>query len=266
LGVKPIDTVIVNPLASVGVKERGSLRKKMMGQGERVLFLGLGTLPSMTIGQFRAILAHEYGHFAHRDTSGGNLAKRVDFSIHSIVVNLAGSGLAHWYNPAWLFVSGYYRIYKRITLGASRLHETLADRYAVIAYGKEDLIDGIRHVIHQQLVFLRQLDLEIKNAVEVGRDLNNVYSLPDIEEETEIVKLKEAYESLLNRPTSPYDSHPAPIDRFRMIEQLEGIPQVQTDPSPAWDLIDDIANLQLKMTRVIQQRIPQLQSQPDEIA
>jgi hypothetical protein len=79
------------------------------------------------------------------------------------------------------------------------------------------------------------------------------------------VKLKEAYESLLNRPTSPYDSHPVPIDRFRMIEQLEGIPQVQTDPSPAWDLIDDIANLQLKMTRVIQQRIPQLQSQPDEI-
>ena len=82
----------------------------------------------MTQGQFKAILAHEYGHFSNRDTAGGDLARWVRASIYRMAYNLAVSGQARWYNPAWLFINGFHRGFLRITQGASRLQEILADR------------------------------------------------------------------------------------------------------------------------------------------
>jgi hypothetical protein len=37
----------------------------------RILGLGLATLDSLPIGELKAILAHEYAHFSHRDTAYG---------------------------------------------------------------------------------------------------------------------------------------------------------------------------------------------------
>jgi Zn-dependent protease with chaperone function len=76
-------------------------------QGQRYLILGMGALAGLTEGELGAILAHEYGHFNHRDTVGGNFVNPVQRSLHSIARNLASAGLATWYNPAWWFVNIY---------------------------------------------------------------------------------------------------------------------------------------------------------------
>jgi hypothetical protein len=38
-------------------------------------------------------------------------------------------------NPAWWFATGFYRIFLRVSQGAARLQEILADRRAAEAYG-----------------------------------------------------------------------------------------------------------------------------------
>ena len=89
----------------------------------------------MTQGQLKAVLAHEYGHFVNRDTAGGGLALAVRRAVWQMAESLASGGAARWYNPAWLFVTGFHKLFLRVSQGASRLQEILADRWAALAYG-----------------------------------------------------------------------------------------------------------------------------------
>jgi len=255
VGTRPIEEIYVSPGTEIGVMEQGSIWQKLRGAGRRVLILGLGALPGMTQSQFQAILAHEYGHFSNRDTAGGNLAGLVRASLYQMAFSLAATGQARWYNPAWLFVNGFYRIYLRITLGASRLQEILADRYAAAAYGAGNLIRGLHHMIRQELAFGAGVNSEIKESREQGRELRNLYTLPlskggDLPED-----MAEAKAEILSRPTSPYDSHPAPKDRFELLERLGAQDQEDEDPAPVWDLLEDPDALQAEMTEVIERLV-----------
>ena len=245
---RPIDAIYVSPTTELGVMERGGIWQKLRGGGERALVLGLGALPGMTQGQFQAILAHEYGHFSNRDTAGGNLAGRVRASLYQMAHGLAASGQARWYNPAWLFVNGFYRIYLRITLGASRLQEILADRYAAAAYGAANLIAGLRHLIHQELVFDAGANSEIRASIDQERQLQNLYTLHPAGGAELPDDLADKEAEILERPTSAYDSHPAPRDRIALLERLASAGSGDDLSEPVWDLFADPQALQDEMT------------------
>jgi Zn-dependent protease with chaperone function len=251
---RPVDAIYVTPGTNIGVTERGSLLKKLQSAGQRCLILGLGALPGMTQAQFKAILAHEYGHFSNRDTAGGNLARRVQASIYQMAYTLASTGQARWYNPAWLFVNGFHRLFLRITLGASRLQEILADRYAALAYGVQNSVDGLMHIVRQGLVFDAQVSQEIKTAMGHNRGLQNLYLLPPIQG-TMLKQLEAKVEQRMNRPTSTYDSHPAIQDRIRLVRQLDSGSEVEGSQEPAWDLLPDAESLQQEMTAHVQQNV-----------
>ena len=255
VGTRPIEEMYVSPTTEIGVMERGSMLQKLRGSGRRVLILGLGALPGMTQAQLRAILAHEYGHFSNRDTAGGNLAGLVRASLYQMAYSLAATGQARWYNPAWLFVNGFYRIYLRITLGASRLQEILADRYAAAAYGAGNLIRGLQHMIRQELAFGAGVNSEIEESREQDRELRNLYTLPLVKGGALPEDVAKAEEEILSRPTSPYDSHPAPKDRFELLERLGARDQEDEDPEPVWDLLEDADALQAEMTELINKAV-----------
>jgi Zn-dependent protease with chaperone function len=248
VGTRPIDAIYVSPTTELGVMERGGIWQKLRDVGERALVLGLGALPGMTQGQFQAILAHEYGHFSNRDTAGGDLASQVRASLHQMAYGLAAAGRARWYNPAWLFVNGFYRIYLRITLGASRLQEILADRYAAAAYGAANLIAGLRHLIHQALVFDAGANSEIKASIDQGRQLQNLYTLHPAGGAELPADLVDKEAKILERPTSAYDSHPAPRDRIALLERLASVGSGDDVSEPVWDLFADPQALQDEMT------------------
>lgn len=260
LRTRPIESVFVTPGTGIGVMERGGAWEQVRGEATRTLLLGLGALPGMTQGQFRAILAHEYGHFAHRDTAGGRLAQRVKLSIDQLALRLALAGQAHVYNPAWLFVNGFYRIYLRITLGASRLQEILADRYAALAYGSQELADGLRHILGQSLAFNLQVSQEIGQANESGRELANLYALPPIQAGEPRAQYDAQLAELLEQPTSPYDSHPAPKDRLALLDEIDSRSSSYGDADPVWDLIPSAQALQAEMTRRVQQDLRQAEA------
>jgi Zn-dependent protease with chaperone function len=127
--------------------------RQLTGRNERCLILGAGILEGMSLGPFRAILAHEYGHLSNQDTAGGGFALAVRRSLHTMAENLAARGAAGWYNPAWLFLNGFYSIFLRISQGASRLQEVLADRWAALSYGAQAFEEGLRHAITQSIRF-----------------------------------------------------------------------------------------------------------------
>jgi Zn-dependent protease with chaperone function len=214
----------------------------------------------MTQGQFKAILAHEYGHFSNRDTAGGNVAMQVNASMGNMARQLAVKGLAQWYSPVWLFVNVFYRIFLRVTLGASRLQEVLADRYAAMAYGSANLIEGLLHVVKQSVAFHLQVDEEIRGAVEQNRELNNLYVLSPLEGKS-YEAAETRYKQIFHQPTSMYDSHPSLQDRQRLVASIQSPRREADDENPVWDLIPDAEELKSKMTQRVAQNIQLRQMQ-----
>jgi Zn-dependent protease with chaperone function len=249
IGTRPVDNVYMTPGTDLAVTERGGMMRQLRGSSERCLILGVGVLDGLRLGPFKAILAHEYGHFSNRDTAGGGLALAVRRSLLTMAHSLAESGAAAWYNPAWLFLNGFNLIFLRISQGASRLQETLADRWAVFAYGAKAFEQGLRHVVEQSVRFDAHANSTIQEVVDGKLALSNLYSFKPskLPSETEILK---AVADAIDAKPSPYDSHPAPADRFRLVHALPARQAV--DPADAgreaWELFEDPAGIQAWMT------------------
>jgi hypothetical protein len=73
------------------------------------------------------VLAHEYGHLSHRDTAGGDVALRVNRDMMKFAYAMARAGQAVWWNTAFQFLRVYHFLFRRISHGATRLQEVLAD-------------------------------------------------------------------------------------------------------------------------------------------
>jgi Zn-dependent protease with chaperone function/Flp pilus assembly protein TadD len=254
LEVKPVDTIYVTPWSGIAVYERGSILQKLRGTGKRSLILGMGAMPGLTQGQLTAILAHEYGHFSNRDTAGGDLAHQVYASLVQMAQRLLRGGAAQIFNPVWLFVLGYQRIFLRITLGASRLQEILADRYAAIAYGGQNFIEGLQSVIRQDIAFPLQANYEIRRSLDLNQPLYNLYDLPP--QENLQGELEKQVEEAMSRSTSQYDSHPAPKERMELVERLH-VPYspVQENKLSALRLFPNPEELQRELTAQVMKNI-----------
>jgi Zn-dependent protease with chaperone function len=167
-----------------------------------------------------------------------------------LAYRLATTGQARWYNPAWLFVNGYYRIFLRITLGASRLQEILADRYAAIAYGAQNFIDALTHIVHRTVAFNAQVNHEVKAALAEKRSLQNVYALIAPDSDNEQAQINSQVQQIINRPTSAYDSHPATADRIKYVQAIP-MTSEEKNSNPVWDLFPNAEALQDEMTTII---------------
>jgi Zn-dependent protease with chaperone function len=254
VGTRPVDKIYITPGTEIAVTERGGIMKNMRGKGQRCLILGFGALIGMSQGQLRAILAHEYGHFSNRDTAGGGLARQVLISVRSMGMGLAMNGLAAWYNPAWWFVNGFHRVFLRITLGASRLQEILADRYAAVSYGAQNFIDGLKHVIRQSVLFNFQVTNEIQGALQQDIPLQNLYSLPAPQTSEAKTQVEEAIHEAMKKPTGAYDSHPSLHDREELVLKIQTAPSAMNwdDQDPVWNLLQNAEGLKLEMTAQVQ--------------
>ena len=256
VGTRPVDSVFVTPGTEIAVFERGGLLRQLRDRSQRCLLVGVGALADMDVPAFEAVLAHEYGHFVNRDTAGGRLALAVRRSMLHLGSGLAKGGAARWYNPAWLFVTGFYRLFLRVSQGASRLQELLADRWAARLYGPEAFARGLRHVVEREVRFRVSADAVLKAAVQFRRPVVNLYeeaaalgaSGDDVE-----AKIRSA----MDRQTSPYDSHPAPADRLRLVGTLatDGDRRPRNGPDEVWHLFTERDALEREMTEQVRRNI-----------
>jgi len=257
IDTRPVETVYMTPGTDVAVMERGGFLRQLAGKRRRCLLLGVGVLEGMRLGPFKAVLAHEYGHFSNEDTAGGGFALAVRRSIITMGQGLARGGAAAWYNPAWLFVNGFYRVFLVISQGASRLQETLADRWAASLYGAAAFEEGLRHVIERSIRFDSHINRTLNEVTKASAALPNLYEYRPAAAGTTEEDLARAVEAALNAEPSPYDSHPSPSHRFAWVRLIPSAGAAATagDDAPVWDLFSDRKDLERRLTDVVRERV-----------
>lgn len=250
VGTRPVDEIRITPATDMAVYERGSASERRMDAAHRVLILGVGLISGFEQGAFRAVLAHEYGHFAHRDTAGGDVAMRVRRDMMLFAVALYERGQAVWWNLAFQFLRLYDFLFRRISHGATRLQEVLADRMAAHVYGPAAFEQGLRHVIARSIEFDTAVRLELQSAVQMKRSLHNVYALPTVSS----IDVRKRIADALTRPTTEDDTHPGPSDRFRLVSNVTHA-AAQNDSTPVWDLFADGKRLMAEMTATLARHV-----------
>jgi Zn-dependent protease with chaperone function len=231
LGTRPFDQIRICPGTEMAVYERGSYRDRRKDLGRRTLVLGLGLIPGFAQDKFRAVLAHEYGHLSHRDTAGGEVALRVDEDMVKFAYAMAEARQAVWWNVAFQFLRLYHFLFRRISHGATRLQEVLADRAAARLYGPLHFEEGLEHVVRRQVEFNHLTRKEFKESLKSGFGLHNIYRFEDPPEKA----LEEAIYKAICRKATEDDTHPSVLDRFRLVRRIVWSGE-QGSPGPMWDL------------------------------
>jgi len=250
MGTRPIDEIRITPLNDLAVYEKGTWREKMNDKGKRILILGTSVLNNFKKEDFKAVLAHEYGHFAHRDTAGGEVALRVQNDMTKYFIALYKAEQNTVWNVAFHFLRLYNFIFRRISHGATRLQEVLADKVAAETFGSRSFSNGLTHVIKRDIEFNKYANLEIEEAVKFKRPLNNLYDLNITHDDQIEDELKKA----LNARTTEDDTHPSPVDRFRYIDGIQSSNSIN-DSSLVKDLFQNWNTLTEEMTKALEDKV-----------
>jgi hypothetical protein len=250
VNTRPVDEIRITPGTDLAVYEKGTKRERSQDKAQRVLILGIGVLNDFKQNGFRAVLAHEYGHFTHRDTAGGDVAIRVNNDMVKFAHAMIANDQARWWNVAFQFLRIYHFIFRRISHGATRLQEVLADRIAALQYGPLAFEEGLTHVVQKSVEFHHLAAKEIEASVEAQRALQNLYELR-LDQSS---NLQQEIEESLNRKTSEDDTHPSPNDRFRLTRRISGVNEVPATGT-VWDLFKNREALTNEMTSLIQSEV-----------
>jgi Zn-dependent protease with chaperone function len=169
--------------------------------------------------------------------------------------SLASGGVATWYNPTWLFVKYFHRIFLRVSQGASRLQEILADQWAVHAYGGGNFAGGLAHTVATSVRFQKHADATLREVVDGELVLPNLYryvlAAPLAEAE-----VAEEVEKRMKAEPSPYDSHPRPVDRITWANEVSRTHGADAeDDAPAWALFADREALERRLTDEVRARV-----------
>src|SRR4029453_17876694 len=193
--------------------------------------------------------AHEYGHFAHRDTAGGEVALRVRRDITMFAIALYQRGQAAWWKLAFQFLRVYAFLFRRISHGAIRLQEVLADRMAAHVYGPAAFEEGLRHVIARSVEFETAVTMELRRAAQARRPVPDLYALPPLPTLASM-DVEKTIADAISRQTTEDDTHPSPSDRFRLVRDVSyngGRPE----STPVWDLFAARHQLTAEMTAAV---------------
>lgn len=245
IGTRPIDEIRLTPGTDMAVYERGSFRERVQDKAQRILILGVATLNDFKISAFRAVLAHEYGHFSHRDTAGGDVAIRVNRDMMNFAIAMAAQNQAVPWNIAFQFLRVYDFIFRRLSHGATRLQEVMADRVAVKTYGAKAFEEGLTHVIRRDVEFEDASYWEVTNAAQERRALQNLYEVKTVGE-----NIDEKIKEVINRPSTEDDTHPPPAERFRLARRIL-ISKIPPGEGMVWDLFKDRDALTNEMSQLI---------------
>lgn len=250
IGTRPVDEIRITTLTELAVYESGSKLEKMRNKAKRVLIVGTGILKDFKQNDFKAVIAHEYGHFSHRDTAGGEVALRVRNDMYKYIIALYQAGQTVWWNIAFQFLRLYDKIFRTISHGATRFQEVLADRLAAQTYGAGTFQDGLTYAVKRGLEFESFANYEIELAKKDNRPISNLYELTAGPE----ASVEEQFNTAMNRETTNDDTHPSPKDRFRYVEGM-GNMVLNSSNNYVRDLFKDWNAITHEMTENIKERI-----------
>lgn len=233
------------------VADRGGI----LGIGSRrIMGLGLPLLSTMTVSQFRAVLAHEFAHYYGGDTSLGPWVYKTKSSIVRVFENIGSVGklariaiLGVMYLVVATLLKWYFMGFLRVINLISRRQEYRADELACMIAGRTNLIDGLQTIHRTSAAWPSYWKQEVApilgegNLVAVGDGLTRFMSVPQISEAID----KTLEKRLREEKTQPYDTHPPLRDRIEaaMAFPADTAPQ---DSRPAAILLGDLQTAEMK--------------------
>jgi len=221
----PTDVFLVNDV-NAWVTQRGGT----MGFGShRVMGLGLPLLQGLTVSEFKAVLAHEFGHYAAGDVKLGPWIYKTRTAIGRALATLGDSWLTGIFNA-------YGRMFLRLTHAVSREQEFLADALAARTVHPAAMASALRKTEGLAPAFASYWESEVSPALEAG-------CLPPItrgfEQFLATAGIAQAVAQLVNTSevegrTDTFDTHPPMRERLAALARVAAQqPPVSSDPPAA---------------------------------
>lgn len=236
--------VYLLPEVSAWVGERGGF----LGLGrKRIMGLGLPLMELLTLSQFRAVVAHEFGHYCGGDTALGPWIYRTRSVIGQTIMGLAQRNSSLRKPFIW-----YGNYFLRVTHAISRQQELSADRLAATLIGAKPLGDGLRLVHQTAPAFQAYWSNDVCPALNVGLRpplLEGFHRFLTVNNVAELLE-KTLMTELNERKTDPYDTHPTLKERLAAIESLP-LGDIPKNEARATSLLGNAEELELPLLAAI---------------
>lgn len=216
LHMRPFTRVLLTPDGGAGVVEL----PRAWGGTVSYLLIGLPLLETLSLEQFRAVLAHELGHLR----GGDSRFTRATVRLNAIWERLYGRGggrafrkFAQWYFPR-LAVHSY---------AVRRHHERVADRLAAEVCGKEAMADALGAALGRlrflEETFQTALEQHARAVPHPPEKLFTAY-LATLSAPLSESDKKQALRAALGEASAPTDPHPALVERMEALGCAARIP------------------------------------------
>ncbi|GAA5107870.1 hypothetical protein GCM10023339_06290 [Alloalcanivorax gelatiniphagus] len=209
---RPPDEIRLVAEANAGVTEDS--RYLGLVPGDRVLYVGVPLLQTMTRAELLWVLGHEMAHYSERHTALSGVTRRGLLALREVV---AGIGPRH--PLGWLF-RGYLALYARVAHALWRREELDADRWASALSGSATGIAALRAVAVTGATwstFVRDHGSVATSIAMVPRGLFSGYA--DFLSDPVRSRL-DVDELVADEPRSPFDTHPSTSQRTERLRAL----------------------------------------------
>ena len=250
LNEKMPEEVYLVPVANAAVLERGK---------RRIMLLGLPILQLLTVSEFRAILAHEFGHYYAGDTRMGPWVYRARINMAQVITRLGRDSVVLSFLSRWAVVallrlailgglSLWWKLFNRVTQYISRRQEYRCDELACLLGGSESFAKGLCSVNVAAATFAPYWNQVIVPVAASGHRPQLADGYGRFVKAPEIAKAASAIleERLRTSAIDPMDSHPplnARVDRARALAMATAA----EDGRPAIILLEDLPALELQL-------------------
>lgn len=210
-------------------------------QSERVLLVGAGYLRHGTVAHVRAILAHEFGHFAGGDTRWSGLIGFAQGAVGAVLASTHQEikGQRIWHSTArqisrevgGAWIKAASRMYLRLTRPSSRAMELAADRLAANLVGRDLFAAALREATVFAPLYEAYLAGALPLAMEAGHFPSDAAA--GFERFRGRLHARGEIDNLVReqaeQKTDPFDSHPALTERLAALQAYDPGPP----PDPA---------------------------------
>lgn len=216
-------------------------RGGIMGIGsKRIMGVGLPLLQGLSVSQFKAVLAHEYGHYHGGDTRLGPWIYQTRSIIGRTIYNLASQESVLHKPFLW-----YGNMFLRVTHAISRQQEYAADALAARTVGRQHLVEGLKRVHGSAVAY----DSYWKQHV--SPVLNSGYRAPLVQgferymmtEHVQDAMASATMHEIENGKQDPFDTHPPLPQRIDAVSSIEE-DRSRADDRPAVALLGDVNALE----------------------
>ncbi|MBL0357410.1 MAG: M48 family metalloprotease [Chitinophagaceae bacterium] len=246
------------------------------------LQIGLGLVNSLTLSEFKAVMAHEFGHFSQKSMKLGSFVYNVNKVIYNMLYEnkdygkfLSGWGNLHAVISMFVWVTvqlirgiqkileGMYSFINKSYMRLSREMEFHADAVAASVSGSNNCISALRKIELSDMCFntvMQKADmyLQQKEVLENIYAKHNVvmkqyateFELPmknnvPIMTDTFLKRFQLSKVNIQNQ----WASHPSMNDRVERLKQLDI--EAMADDQSAWILFNNSERLQKELTAVL---------------